>query len=182
MLIFVFIPPFFFGIHLYCSQKQWAAVSTHLLLMILPPHLPGFHSSCRQKKYFRLFQEKVCWAEALTKLHVIGVKLQVIEVNKLKFHIYFKKNSLKRSNSFEQNCDKSVNNSCSALSPCRVSLEMGWLLAGVHCRGSTAKIRQLVVVRRICCCSQSMILLLELLGPAIGCLAGPSSSNSKIMD
>ena len=42
--------------------------------------------------------------------------------------------------------------------------------------------RQLVVVRRICCCSQSMSFLLELLGPAIGCLAGPSSSNRKIMD
>ena len=46
----------------------------------------------------------------------------------------------------------------------------------------TGKMIQLVVVRRICCCSQSMIFLLELLGPAIGCLAGPSSSNRKLMD
>ena len=46
----------------------------------------------------------------------------------------------------------------------------------------TGKMRQLVVVRRICCCSQSMIFLLELLGQAIGCLAGPSSSNRKIMN
>ena len=47
---------------------------------------------------------------------------------------------------------------------------------------TTAKMRQLVVDRRICCCSQFMIFLLELLGQAIGCLAGPSSSNRKIMD
>ena len=47
---------------------------------------------------------------------------------------------------------------------------------------TTAKIRQLVVDRKICCCSQFMIFLLELLGQAIGCLAGPSSSNRKIMD
>ena len=46
----------------------------------------------------------------------------------------------------------------------------------------TGNRRQLVVVRRICCCSQFMIFLLELLGQAIGCLAGPSSSNRKIMD
>ena len=46
----------------------------------------------------------------------------------------------------------------------------------------TGKMRQLVVVRRICCCSQFMIFLLELLGQAIGCLAGPSSSNRKIMN
>ena len=84
-----------------------------------------------------------------TKFDVLGVKPQVIEVNKLKFHIYSKKNSLKRSNSFEQNCDKSVNNSCSALSPCRVSLEMGWFLAGVHCRGRYSKILQeMCAVRR----------------------------------
>ena len=47
---------------------------------------------------------------------------------------------------------------------------------------STAKMRQLVVDRRICCCSQFMIFLLELLVQAIGCLAGPSSSNRKIMN
>ena len=41
---------------------------------------------------------------------------------------------------------------------------------------------QLCVDRRICCCSQFMIFLLELLGQAIGCLAGPSSSNRKIMN
>ena len=32
--------------------------------------------------------------------------------------------------------------------------------------GNTGKMRQLVVVSRICCCSQSMIFLLELLGRA----------------
>ena len=42
--------------------------------------------------------------------------------------------------------------------------------------------RQLVVVRRICCCSQFMIFLLEPLGPAKQPMAGPSSSNRKIMD
>ena len=47
---------------------------------------------------------------------------------------------------------------------------------------STGKMRQLVVVRRICCCSQFMIFLLELLGPAKQPMAGPSSSNRKIMD
>ena len=47
---------------------------------------------------------------------------------------------------------------------------------------STGNMRQLVVDRRICCCSQFMIFLLELLGQAIGCLAGPSSSNRKIMN
>ena len=47
---------------------------------------------------------------------------------------------------------------------------------------TTAKTRQLVVDGRICCCSQFMIFLLELLGPAIGCLAGPSTSNRKIMN
>ena len=36
----IFSPPFFCGIQSYISQKHWAAVSTHLLLMILPPHLP----------------------------------------------------------------------------------------------------------------------------------------------
>ena len=46
----------------------------------------------------------------------------------------------------------------------------------------TGNMRQLVVDRRICCCSQFMIFLLELLGQAIGCLAGPSSSNRKIMN
>ena len=81
-------------------------------------------------------------AIAVTKSEVLGVNLQVIKVKELKFDIHFKKNSLKRSNSFEQNCDKSVNNSCSALSPCRVSLEMGWFLAGVHCRGRNSKILQ----------------------------------------
>ena len=35
-----FKPPRFFLTHLAISQKQWAAESTHLLLMILPPHLP----------------------------------------------------------------------------------------------------------------------------------------------
>ena len=35
-----FKPPLFFRTHLAISQKQWAADSTHLLLMILPPHLP----------------------------------------------------------------------------------------------------------------------------------------------
>ena len=47
---------------------------------------------------------------------------------------------------------------------------------------TTGNMRQLVVDRRICCCSQFMIFLLELLGQAIGCLAGPSSSNRKIMN
>ena len=46
----------------------------------------------------------------------------------------------------------------------------------------TAKMRQLVVVRRICCCSQSMIFLLELLGPAKQPMACPSSSNRKIIN
>ena len=47
---------------------------------------------------------------------------------------------------------------------------------------ATANMRQLVVVRRICCCSQSMIFLLELLGPAKQPMAGPSSTNRKIVD
>jgi len=81
-------------------------------------------------------------AITLTKLDLLGVKLYVIEVKKLEFDIYSEKNSLKRSNTFEKNCDKSVNNSCSALSPCRVSLEMGWFLAGVHRRGRYSKILQ----------------------------------------
>ena len=46
----------------------------------------------------------------------------------------------------------------------------------------TGNVRLLVVDRRICCCSQFMIFLLELLGQTIGCLAGPSSSNRKIMN
>ena len=61
---------------------------------------------------------------------------------KLKFHIYFKKYSLQTSNSFEQKCSKSVNNSCSGQSPCRISLQMGWFLAGVRFRGSYLKILQ----------------------------------------
>ena len=46
----------------------------------------------------------------------------------------------------------------------------------------TGKMRQLVVVRRICCCSQFMIFLLELLGLAKQPMACPSSSHRKIMD
>ena len=44
---------------------------------------------------------------------------------------------------------------------------------------STGKMRHLVVVRRICCCSQFMIFPLQLLGQAIGFLADPSSSKGK---
>ena len=43
----------------------------------------------------------------------------------------------------------------------------------------TGNMRQLVVVRRICCCSQFMIFPLHLLGPAIGFSADPSSSKGK---
>ena len=43
----------------------------------------------------------------------------------------------------------------------------------------TGNMRQLVVVRRICCCSQFMIFPLQLLGPAIGFSADPSSSKGK---
>ena len=50
-----------------------------------------------------------------------------------------------------------------------------------HC-ALTAKTRQLVVDGRICCCSQFMIFLLEVLGPAKQPMAGPSSSNRKIKD
>ena len=42
--------------------------------------------------------------------------------------------------------------------------------------------RQLVIDRRICCCSQFMIFLFELLGPAKQPMACPSSSNRKIMN
>ena len=41
-------------------------------------------------------------ATTLTELDVLGIKLYVIEVKKLEFHIHFKKYSLKMSNSFEQ--------------------------------------------------------------------------------
>ena len=41
---------------------------------------------------------------------------------------------------------------------------------------------QLCVDRRICCCSQFMIFLFELLGPAKQPMACPSSSNRKIMN
>ena len=47
---------------------------------------------------------------------------------------------------------------------------------------STGNMRQLVVDRRICCCSQFMIFLFELLGPAKQPMACPSSSNRKIMN
>ena len=46
----------------------------------------------------------------------------------------------------------------------------------------TGNMRQLVVDRRICCCSQFMIFLFELLGPAKQPMACPSSSNRKIMN
>ena len=61
-------------------------------------------------------------------------------------------------------------------------IEKVQILLNIRYQSSTAKIRQLVVDGRICCCSQFMIFLLELLGPAIGCLAGPSTSNRKIMN
>ena len=41
-------------------------------------------------------------AIALTKLDVVGVKLQVIEVTKLEFCIHFKKNLMKSKSFFEQ--------------------------------------------------------------------------------
>ena len=47
---------------------------------------------------------------------------------------------------------------------------------------TTGNMRQLVVDRRICCCSQFMIFLFELLGPAKQPMACPSSSNRKIMN
>ena len=49
--------------------------------------------------------------------------------------------------------------------------------------GSTHRYKgQLCVDRRICCCSQFMIFLFELLGPAKQPMACPSSSNRKIMN
>ena len=47
---------------------------------------------------------------------------------------------------------------------------------------NTGNRRQLVVVRRICCCSQFMIFLFELLGPAKQPMACPSSSKRRIMN
>ena len=47
-------------------------------------------------------------AIALTKLDVVGVKLQVIEVTKLEFCIHFKKNLMKSQSSFELKCSQQL--------------------------------------------------------------------------
>ena len=43
-----------------------------------------------------------------TKLDVLGVKLQVNEVEKVNFHIHFKKRLLKSPNSFEPKCKQQL--------------------------------------------------------------------------
>ena len=44
----------------------------------------------------------------LIKLHMVGVKLWVIEVKEFKFYVHYKKCSLKRSNSLEQKCNQQL--------------------------------------------------------------------------
>ena len=51
-------------------------------------------------------------ATALTKLNVLGVKLQVIEVKKLEFDIHFTKYSWKYQIDFHQKCNQQLIDSC----------------------------------------------------------------------